>query len=125
MLKVYIDADSFEEPQLMELAEDAPVDRLVPALVRELEFPQTDLTGKQLVYVLRHLRDGKVLPGNNSLRASGIQPETYLALETYTANEQSEPMSSPQEKVAARSWQRFSSASQAAANASSAPISAR
>ncbi len=100
MLKIFIEASALEEPLPMEVADDAPVSRLIPALVNELGLPQTDPDGGQLIYVLRLLRDGKVLLDNLSLRMAGVRPETYLVLEPYTLD------GTPLEKVNAHNWQR-------------------
>lgn len=104
MLKVYIEVNAYEEPLLMEVADNVPVARLIFALVRELALPRTDLMGGTLIYVLRHMRGGKVLPAYISLSAAGIQPETYLVLEPYTPDEF--PTSS--NSVTAKTWRRTS-----------------
>jgi hypothetical protein len=69
----------------MEVSPDAPVSRLVPALVDELQLPRTDLFGNRLVYFLRHTDDGRVLPDHFSLRSAGIADEDCLSLESYIA----------------------------------------
>lgn len=102
MLKIYIEENAFAEPQAMEVSEDAQIARLIPALVREMGLPAVDPMGKRLVYVLRRLTDGNVLPGNVSLRDAGILPETYLALVPSSPGENV----GGTEKVTARSWQR-------------------
>src|SRR5579859_2697560 len=85
MFKVYIEESALNEPQPMEVSPDAPVARLVPALVDELQLPRTDLFGNRLVYFLRHTDDGRVLPDHFSLRAAGIADEDCLSLESYIA----------------------------------------
>jgi len=70
----------------MEVAADAPVSALLPALVEELKLPQTDLFGNRLAYMLRCASGGPILPENKSLAASGIQPGTRLALNSYVLN---------------------------------------
>jgi hypothetical protein len=89
MFKVYIEESALNEPQPMEVSPDAPVARLVPALVDELQLPRTDLFGNRLVYFLRHADDGRVLPDHFSLRAAGVADEDYLSLESYIAEEAS------------------------------------
>lgn len=85
MLKVYIEESALNEPQPMEVSSDAPVARLVPALVDELQLPRTDLFGNRLIYFLRHADDGRVLPDHFSLRTAGIVDEDCLSLESYVA----------------------------------------
>lgn len=86
MFKVYIEESVLNEPQPMEVSPDAPVSRLVPALVEELQLPRTDLFGNRLVYFLRHAEDGRVLPDHFSLRTAGIVDEDCLSLESYIAD---------------------------------------
>lgn len=86
MFKVYIEESALTEPQPMEVSPDAPVARLVPALVEELQLPKTDLFGNRLVYFLRHAEDGRVLPEHFSLRTAGIADEDCLSLESYIAD---------------------------------------
>src|SRR6185312_15149969 len=91
MFKVYIEESALTEPQPMEVSPDAPVSRLVPALVDELQLPRTDLFGNRLVYFLRHADDGRVLPEHFSLRSAGIADEDCLSLESYIAEGPSVP----------------------------------
>jgi len=86
MFKVYIEESALDQPQSMEVSPDAPVSRLVPALVEELQLPRTDLFGNHLVYFLRHSEDGRVLPNHFSLRTAGIVDEDCLSLESYVAD---------------------------------------
>lgn len=99
MFKVYIEESALTHPQPMEISPDAPVSKLVPALVDELQLPRTDLFGNRLVYFLRHSEDGRVLPDHFSLRAAGIQQEDCLALESYVA-EGAAVLSTPAEQAA-------------------------
>lgn len=85
MFKVYIEESAFTDPQPMEVSPDAPVSKLVPALIDELQLPRTDLFGNRLVYYLRHTEDGRVLPEHFSLRTAGVGQEDCLALESYVA----------------------------------------
>ncbi|HEX7734272.1 MAG TPA: hypothetical protein VF458_05405 [Ktedonobacteraceae bacterium] len=100
MFKVYIEESALTEPQPMEVSPDAPVSRLVPALVEELQLPKSDLFGNRLVYFLRHTEDGRVLPDHFSLRAAGIADEDCLSLESYTANGASVLAASPAAQAA-------------------------
>ncbi|HEY0754085.1 MAG TPA: hypothetical protein VGD98_09005 [Ktedonobacteraceae bacterium] len=86
MFKIYIEESALNEPQPMEVSPDAPVSRLVPALVEELQLPRTDLFGNRLIYFLRHADDGRVLPDHFSLRSAGIIDEDSLSLESYIAD---------------------------------------
>ena len=67
----------------MELAAQAPVSALVPAIVDELQLPRRDLLGNPLVYVLRYAPAGPVLPDDQSLLAVGIQSGAKLMLDSY------------------------------------------
>jgi WD40 repeat protein len=81
--KVLVEENAFGAVRPMELPADAPVSALVPALVEELNLPKTDLFGNQLVYMLRNASGGRTLPGDKSLAASGIAPNTRLALDSF------------------------------------------
>lgn len=87
MLKVYIEENAFTAPQPVEVSADAAIARLLPALVQELNLPETDLFGNPLVYTLRNSHSGQILPDSSSLRAAGIQPEARLALDSYVADQ--------------------------------------
>lgn len=81
--KVLIEENAFGAVRPMELPADAPVSALVPALVEELNLPKTDLFGNRLVYMLRHASGGHILADDKSLAASGIAPNTKLALDSF------------------------------------------
>ena len=82
-LEVLIEDNAFGSVRPVEVVADAPVGALVPALVEELKLPETDLFGKRLVYMLRHASGGRILPENSTLLASGVEPGTRLALDSY------------------------------------------
>jgi len=82
-LEVLIEENAFGSVRPVEVVADAPVSALVPALVEELKLPQTDLFGKKLVYMLRQSDGGRIIPENTTLIASGVQPGTRLALDSY------------------------------------------
>ncbi len=82
-LEVLIEENAFGSVRPVEVIADAPVGALVPALVEELKLPETDLFGKKLVYMLRYASGGRVLPGNTTLVASGVEPGARLALDSY------------------------------------------
>lgn len=85
MFKIYIEEDTFDTPQPVEVSSDAPITKLLPVLVEELQLPDTDQSGRRLIYFLRHGADGRVLPGHFSLRSAGICAEDCLVLESYVA----------------------------------------
>jgi len=70
----------------MEVAATAPISALIPAIVEELQLPQTDLLGNTLVYMLRYPSGGPVLAEDRSLIASGIDSGARLSLESYVMN---------------------------------------
>src|SRR5437667_9765710 len=82
-LKVLIEENAFGSVRSLELSATAPVSALVPTLVADLKLPQTDLFGKQLVYVLCDAIGGRILPEHSTLLASGVQPGMRLALDSY------------------------------------------
>ncbi len=82
-LEVLIEENAFGSVRPVEVVADAPVGALVPALVEELNLPQTDLFGKKLVYMLRHSSGGRILPEHSTLLASGVEPGARLALDSY------------------------------------------
>jgi WD40 repeat protein len=83
MFKVYIEANTFDAPQPVEVFPDTPIADLLPALIEELHLPLTDLSGNRLTYFLRHSDDGRVLPGHFSLRSAGICSQDRLSLGAY------------------------------------------
>src|SRR5579884_1356719 len=100
--QVLVEENAFGAVRPMELPADAPVAALVPALVEELKLPKTDLFGNQLVYMLRNVSGGSVLPNDTSLAGSGIAPNTKLALDSFV-------MSGPVAAVAGNEYARSSS----------------
>lgn len=85
-LEVLIEENAFGSVRPVEVVADAPLAALVPALVEELQLPQTDLFGKKLVYMLRQASGGPILPENTTLEASGIAPGTRLSLDSYVVD---------------------------------------
>jgi WD40 repeat protein len=81
--EILIEENAFGSVRPVEVAATASISALVPALVKELKLPQTDLFGKQLVYILREAIGGRILPGESTLLAAGIQPGMRLALDSY------------------------------------------
>src|SRR6184192_800017 len=82
-LKVLIEENAFGSVRSLEVAATTPVAALVPTLVTELKLPQTDLFGKQLVYVLCEVGGGRILPEHSTLLTAGVKPGTRLALDSY------------------------------------------
>lgn len=82
-MEVLIEQNALGTTRPMELAAQAPVSALVPAIVEELQLPQTDLFGNRLVYLLRNPSSGQVLPQQSSLEAVGVSAGAKLALDSY------------------------------------------
>ncbi len=82
-LEVFIEENTSGSVRPVEVVASATVGALVPALVEELQLPQTDMRGKPLVYLLRHAVDGTVLADGATLQASGVAPGEHLALDSY------------------------------------------
>lgn len=100
MLKVYIVENAAAEPRLMEVSADAPLSRVIPALVQELGLPLADLFGYPLMYVLRPLTGSQALPASASLHTAGVQSEAYLALEAFVADDAPVLASQPRRSLA-------------------------
>jgi hypothetical protein len=82
-LEIYIEENAMGSVRPVEVAADVPVSALIPALVRELQLPQTDLFGNQLTYKLRRAASRHFLSEHSTLIASGIVWGDRLALDTY------------------------------------------
>lgn len=63
----------------VELPDDVPMKRLIPALVTKMSLPTTQ-GGQPLKYELDHKRSGKRLGDEDTLQAAGVQPEDTLIL---------------------------------------------
>ncbi|HEV2473261.1 MAG TPA: EsaB/YukD family protein [Chthonomonadales bacterium] len=85
-LEVLIEQNALGAVRPMEVAAQAPISDLLPAIVEELQLPRTDLFGNRLVYLLRHANNGPVLPGDRSLEAAGIDRGAQLALDSYVVD---------------------------------------
>lgn len=88
MLEILLEENALGSVRPVEVVANAPVSMLVPALVKELNLPQTDSYGRQLAYRLYSDFEGRVsvLPEDKSLAACGIQPGAKLALDGYVVN---------------------------------------
>jgi WD40 repeat protein len=82
-LEVYIEENVHGSVRPVEIVADAPVAVLVPALVEELQLPKADIFGKPLVYMLRYALNGRILPEQKTLLASGVGQGTQLVLDSY------------------------------------------
>lgn len=80
-LEVLIEQNALGTVRPVQLATQAPVSALLPAIVEELQLPRTDLFGNRLVYFLRLDANGPALPRDRSLEAAGIKAGTKLALD--------------------------------------------
>ena len=85
VLEILLEENFLGSVRPVEVVANVPVSLLVPALVEELNLPQTDSYGRQLAYRLCSAFEGRVfvLPEDKSLGASGIQPGAKLALDCY------------------------------------------
>ena len=82
-VQILIEENAYGAVRPMEVVATAPIAALVPAIVEELQLPQTDLFGNKLVYILRYHSGGPVLPENKSLVASVVDPGAKLTLDSY------------------------------------------
>lgn len=85
-LEILIEENTSGAVRPVEIAADAPVSALVPALVEELHLPEADYLGHRLVYMLRYPSGGRVLSDDNTLAASGIEDGAKLTLDSYIVN---------------------------------------
>ncbi len=85
-LEVYIEENVHGSIRPVEIVADAPVSALVPALVEELKLPRADVFGKPMVYMLRYAFNGRILPEQKTLLASGVKHGTQLVLDTYSVD---------------------------------------
>ncbi len=82
-VQIMLEENAYGAVRPMEVAADAPVAALVPAIVEELKLPRTDLFGNKLVYMLRYPSGGPALPDDTSLIAAGVGGGAKLALDSY------------------------------------------
>ncbi len=82
-VRILLEENAYGAVRPMEVAADAPVAALVPAIVEELKLPRTDLFGNKLVYMLRYPSGGPALPDDRSLMAAGVGVGAKLALDSY------------------------------------------
>lgn len=82
-VEILIEENALGAVRAVEVAAQAPLVELVPALVEELQLPKSDLFGNKLVYMLRYASGGRVLPDDKSLVSCGVAPGARLALDSY------------------------------------------
>ncbi len=63
----------------VEMPDDVPMNRLIPALVQGLDLPLQQ-GGGQIVYRLDHRRVGRRLGENETLSSAGVQEDDVLML---------------------------------------------
>jgi len=66
--------------QQAELPDDAPMSRLIPALISRMGLPVQDRGGQPQVYRLHHVRSGKQLDDSQTLSAAGVQQDDELRM---------------------------------------------
>ncbi len=86
-MKVLISGNALSSVHVVEVVADVPVADLVPALMNIFRLPATDLYGRRLVYELRDVKSGQVIPPQYMLIEVGIQPAARLALDVSTIEE--------------------------------------
>lgn len=78
-LKVIIQDHTGSKKTPVELPDDVPMKRLLPALVTKMGLP-TQQSGQPLTYRLDHKRSGKRLGDDDTLSSAGVQAEDVLIL---------------------------------------------
>lgn len=78
-LKVIIQDHTGSKKTPVELPDDVPMRRLVPALVTKMSLPTTQ-GGQPLTYAMDHKRTGKRLHDPDTLQAAGVQMDDVLQL---------------------------------------------
>ncbi len=86
LIEVLIEENSHGSMRPVEVVADAPVAALIPALVEELQLPQTDHLGNKLVYMLRYASGGRILPEYSTLLAAGVEQGARLSLDSYVVD---------------------------------------
>jgi len=91
-MKVLISGNALSSVHLVEVVADVPVTDLISALMNVFRLPATDLYGRRLIYELRDVRSGNVIPSQRMLVDIGIQPAGRLALDVSTIEEITPPL---------------------------------
>lgn len=78
-MRVIIQDHTGSKKTPVELPDDVPMKRLIPALVTKMNLP-TQQAGQPLAYALDHKRTGKRLRDDDTLKAAEVQTEDILQL---------------------------------------------
>lgn len=78
-MKVVVRDHTGSKKTPVELPDDVPMQRLIPALVTKMSLP-TSQGGQPLTYALDHVRTGKRLRDEDTLQSAGVQPDDILTL---------------------------------------------
>lgn len=78
-IKVIVQDHTGAKKTPVELPDDVPMRRLIPALVTKMSLPTTQ-GGQPLTYALDHKRTGKRLRDEDTLQDGGVQPDDVLQL---------------------------------------------
>ncbi len=62
------------------LPDDAPVNRLLSALITKMNLPATDPSGQPMSYHLDHKQSGKRLRDEDTLNDAGVRPGDVLRI---------------------------------------------
>lgn len=62
------------------LPDDAPVNRLLSALITKMNLPTTDPSGQPMSYHLDHKQSGKRLRDEDTLNDAGVRPGDVLRI---------------------------------------------
>lgn len=79
-VKVVIVDQTGSKKTPVELPDDVPMRRLIPALVTKMSLPVASAAGEPITYVFDHLRTGKRLKEDDTLAAVGVQADDRLKL---------------------------------------------
>lgn len=63
----------------VELPDDVPMERLLPALASRMHLPLQQ-GGNPIIYKLDHRRSGRRLDDRDTLQSAGVQPDDVLTL---------------------------------------------
>ncbi len=63
----------------VELPDNVPMERLLPALASRMQLPLQQ-GGNPIIYKLDHRRIGRRLDDRDTLRSAGVQPDDVLTL---------------------------------------------
>ncbi len=104
-LEILLEEDASGMVRPVELATDAPIAALLPALVSELKLPQTDIFGNPLFYALTYPAARKILPEERTLQEAGIPAGAVLRLDSVVVPASAASISKPPVTPMSRSSQ--------------------